>query len=452
MKASEATASGRRSRTRAMGAAAIPQLPVYVFVAFIIVTFGNLPSRYEFIGILRPTVIFIVLLVVLALVYWQQVSRNLAGPATRWLWILLLYILISLPLVEWPGSVINKNLEVLLKGVVFYFFTVFFVDNPQRLRLVLLAFLCTQMWRVLEPVWLHVTQGYWGSATFMGADDMMDRLSGAPSDSINPNGLAFVIVTVLPFVHFWARQRADFKSWLVYGAVGGLLVYALVLSSSRSGMLALAIEICCFIFFAKRRALFAGLVTGIVVLTIPTLSSDQLQRYQSLYRSDVAGAGTAHGRIEGIESDLIVVRRHPLFGHGLGTSQEANFNAGSGTNYSHNLYTESLIELGFFGTVIIVGFLIAVWRLTVRALRLSRQAVAQQKEVDVTLQWAPFAVMSWVVMALLFNLASYGISEYHWYFFGGLALVLARMLEGVVTPVDPKTPARRGARRGYPRG
>ena len=33
----------------------------------------------------------------------------------------------------------------------------------------------------------------------------MERLSGAPYDIVNPNGLAFIIVSVLPFYYYYAE-------------------------------------------------------------------------------------------------------------------------------------------------------------------------------------------------------------------------------------------------------
>ena len=43
------------------------------------------------------------------------------------------------------------------------------------------------------------------------------------------------------------------------------------------------------------------------------------------------------------------------------------------------------------------------------------------------LLWLPKALLVWVGMCLLFSLASYGLSEYQWYLFGGLAVVTSRL-------------------------
>ena len=154
----------------------------------------------------------------------------------------------------------------------------------------------------------------------------MPRLSGAPADIINSNGLAFVILTILPFIHFWASGSRSVARWLVYLSVAGLCGYALVLTGSRSGIVGLGVVLLGFIWLSKRRWLAAVLVIGVVVYFLSGLESLQQQRFQSLYRDDVVGSETAHGRIEGVKIDFGTALAAPLFGFGLGTSLEASAN------------------------------------------------------------------------------------------------------------------------------
>jgi len=60
------------------------------------------------------------------------------------------YILISIPFVEWPGSVIRRGLENFGKAVVFYFFVIKTVDSERKLKILVVAFLACQSFRVLN--------------------------------------------------------------------------------------------------------------------------------------------------------------------------------------------------------------------------------------------------------------------------------------------------------------
>jgi len=423
--------------------------PFLGFVALILLTFLNIPSRLPAIGVIRPTLVLVIALVIACLARWSRPSAPLRGGALSLLLALVAYVLLSLPFVEWPGSVLNRNFEVFVKAVVFFFFTVTFVDTIRKLRILMGAYLGAQLFRVIEPLWLNVTEGYWGEDTYDGYTKWMDRLAGAPDDIIGANGLAFVIVSIIPFVHFWAFSPRTFRTLLAYCCMLATLLYTLVLTASRSGMVALVVVIAGIIALSRRRLLWIMVVVAVVALALPTLDPNQLERYQSLYRTDVQGAASAAGRFAGIKTDFDVAMRHPLFGHGLGTSREALFNSAGGTHMSHNFYTESLIELGGLGTAIILAYLVATWRLARGSLRSLTAAEDQNLDIEPILQWMPRALIVWTAMCLVFNLASYGISEYQWYFIGGLAVVVTRLIDERLkagTPV-PEVAGTKSARR-----
>jgi len=120
--------------------------------------------------------------------------------------------------------------------------------------------------------------------------------------------------------------------------------------------------------------------------------------------------------------------RRPIFGHGLGTSLEANAHFAGEAQPSHNLYTEVAQELGFVGLALFVAFLWKVARNVSRTLKALRASGLQDGIIFRLSQ----AVQVWFGMNLLFSFASYGLTSYEWYFLAGLAEVLRRF-----TP-DPK--------------
>ena len=84
-------------------------LPFALLVMLTLFTFLNIPNRFKFVGAARPTVILVVLLVLCVIANWPVVKRRLAVPEARQLAVLIAYILLSLPLVAYPGSVIRKK-------------------------------------------------------------------------------------------------------------------------------------------------------------------------------------------------------------------------------------------------------------------------------------------------------------------------------------------------------
>jgi O-antigen ligase len=333
---------------------------------------------------------------------------------------------VTIPLVEWPGSVIRFGIEALVKAVVFYYFTVAFVDSEARLKKFIAVFVGCQLFRVIEPLYLHVTEGYWGSIASMANWEYLNRLSGAPSDIVNPNGLAFIICTVLPFLWFAAGLSWIYR--MIFLIFAPLCVYALMLTGSRTGLVGLIIVTLGILAKAKRRFELAIGCALIAVLAFPFLSDDMQDRYLSLVGLGAKNEATFEGRITGVITNFEVALRRPVFGHGLGTSLEANANFGGIDKPAHNLYAEAAIELGFIGMVIFIFLIVSIFE----GFRHCRRAYINQQPG--TFLWRVVDAMQvWLLLNIAFSFASYGVTSYEWYLLGGLAVVLQRLVVGAAT-------------------
>ena len=74
----------------------------------------------------------------------------------------------------------------------------------------------------------------------MGGGEFAGRLAGAPADVINANELGFVIVTVIPFLHYLLLPRGA-KGKIAYFLLIIPLLFALMLTMSRGAVLALLV-------------------------------------------------------------------------------------------------------------------------------------------------------------------------------------------------------------------
>lgn len=403
-----------------------------LYLVFIVSWFLHMGSRLEVLGVIRFDLLLLAAIVGLMVMTANddttEAAANHLNPEVRrhdsrtrtLILTLVVYSLVTLPFVEWPGTVLNAGLPDYIKALVFFFFTARLVTTPQRLSRFLTVFIASMTFRVLEPLYLHVTTGYWGSFATMAGGEYLDRLSGAPYDVINPNGLAFVVLTVIPFFHYLGPLTI--RGGLLYFATLPLLLWALLLTGSRSGMLGLGIVLLSIWWKSRRKVLFGALVGLTVVIVVPLLPPDLADRYESITNSETKNAQTAEGRMTGLQADLRIAMRRPLFGHGLGTSLEANANFGGNDAPSHNLYLETAQELGFIGVVILVALLFSIGS----NLRASLSALKDVAEVSPLMRRLTDAVQVWLAMNILFSFASYGLRSYEWYLAAGLSDVLFR--------------------------
>ena len=169
------------------------------------------------------------------------------------------------------------------------------------------------------------------------------------------------------------------------------------------------------------------MVVGLIALSVPiaflNLSSEQRDRYVSIFDTSAKHYDTASGRTDEVIDALRVALRRPIFGHGLGTSREANANFGIKDIPAHNLYAEIAQELGFLGLVIYLFYIRSI-------IRNFHQSVKQGSvKENAFLHSFNKAGQTWLWMNILFSFASYGLSSYEWYLFGGLSVVSLKLLK-----------------------
>jgi len=410
-----------------------------LYLLFIISWFLRLPARLPILGIIRFDLLLLLILSVLV------VSRRLyngipAENADKLLRILIAYCFLSIPFVEWPGSVIKFGLPNLIKAVAFFYLTIAFVRTEYDLKRFVFVFLTCQVLRVLEPLYLNVTQGYWGStASMSGGSEFMLRLSGSPYDVVNPNGLAAIVCAVLPFLYF--MQGLSWRHRTAFILLTPPLLYALALTGSRTGQIGLLIIFFVILIKSKRRVLLLGSVIVAAVLGFSNMSPDLQDRYLSTFGKGEKNAATAHDRVSAMEGQWRVALRRPLFGHGLGTSKDANFHFNDLGPYagkailSHNLFLEVAQELGLIGVIIFGLFMKSIF-LGFMQSQFRRSGPAQERGY---LPSFISAMQTWVAVSLVFTLASYGLSSDGWYLLGGLLVVVQRLKAFNVQPPTTNT-------------
>jgi O-antigen ligase len=113
-----------------------------------------------------------------------------------------------------------------------------------------------------------------------------------------------------------------------------------------------------------------------------------------------------------------------LVGHGLGTSLETNANLlGGRAAKTHNLYLETVQEIGLVGLFLFLMYVRGVWRnLGDAKLKLGDSGPGKEWLIALTK-----AVQVWVIMDLFYSLSCFGLSSWEWYLFGGISVALLRV-------------------------
>ncbi|WP_068756828.1 O-antigen ligase [Oleiphilus sp. HI0125] len=400
-----------------------------LFIFFNIDFFLHLSARIPGYGVIRPTLIMVLLLTFLLFSQkdkFKDIYQTEPYKRIKWL---IIYLALSFFLVRWPGSALN-NLPDFVKAVCFFFFTAMIVDTERRLKKFLLVFIILQLVRVYEPLYLNLTQGYWGDKTHLGGGEFAERLSGAPSDVINPNGLGFVIATIVPFLYYllWG---ARFKAKVLFLILLPPILYTLILTMSRGALLALLVVGWMVFWASKYKFLLILAAIGVAMAGWSVMSDVQKDRYLSLVSSNTASEGaakTADGRLRGMINEMVLgLTTRPVLGNGLGTTSETKTHEWGKAQASHNLYAELLIEVGAIGMFFFLGYLAGLRRYLVSLI--DRLQGTEFRGADVFFwQNLSYTLIAVFWMYAVYSVNYYGLSVYYWYLFGGLVLSVNRIL------------------------
>ncbi|MBQ1783460.1 MAG: O-antigen ligase family protein [Gammaproteobacteria bacterium] len=398
----------------------------YLYLLYVIDYFIRIHARIPGVGVIRPTLLMAILIILLLVIQAEKLKDRWQHESAKVIKVLIIYVFITLPLVAWPGSVIKNNLPEFVKAVLFFFFTVCIVDSQKRLKTFLVIFVGCQLFRVLEPLYLNATEGYWGSKTHLGGGEFALRLAGGPYDVINGNELGFVIATVVPFLHYLVFPRGILGK-IVYFGLLPLLLYAMVLTMSRGAFLALLVVLFFIFIRSNNKLLLVGVAVMAMIFAWGKMSDVQRERYLSLTGADVRGAETAAGRVAGVGHEFELAMEMPIFGHGIGTTPEAKFHRTGRTQAAHSFPAELIIEIGIIGLVIFAKFILTAWR-NLKALTGAIGASAATSAEQLWRRDLIYTLQCVFWMYAFYSLNYWGLSQYYWYLFCGLTVVIGRLL------------------------
>lgn len=392
----------------------------YLYLLYLIDYFLRIHARIPSLGVIRPTLLMAFLIILSLMFQWDKFKDRWQHPSVGRLNWLVIYVLLTLPFVAWPGSVLKNNFPEFIKAILFFYFTICIIDTPQRLKTLIAVFAGCQIIRVLEPLYLNITQDYWGSKTYLGAGEFAQRLAGGPYDVINGNELGFVIVTTIPFLHYLVLPRGLYGK-ITYALLMPLLLYTLILTMSRGAFLALLVVLFFIFMRSNRKTILIAIAVCAAVFAWSKMSDVQRERYLSLTGAEVRGAESAAGRVHGVGHELELAFEMPIFGHGVGTTPEAKFRKYGRTQAAHSFPAELIIEVGLVGLFIFAFFVRSAW---CNIKSLTSSLVKDGSKENVWRRDLIYALQCLFWMYAFYSLNYWGLSQYYWYLFCGISVVV----------------------------
>jgi len=348
-----------------------------------------------------------------------QAGRVKLSKEAKLVLALFVWCVLCIPFATWKGGAFQTVFEDFDKCVIMTLMIGLAVTSVDRLkRLLFIQASAVAMMSVL------------GCIFFRGAT----RLEIGTGLYANPNDFAIMIALNWPIcLGFLLATRNPIKKalWAI-GLVG--MAWAVTLTYSRSGFMALGVAIC-FSFWefgvrAKRNHLIvAGVFLTLLLLPV-LLPSHYGTRLIGIFNPsvDALDLGSHEARKQLLKESVELSLRHPLFGVGPG-------NFASATGYwhvTHNTYTQLSSEAGFPALILFILILRQVFRYLRDIRKTERFRTDPQVQILTSALRASFA--GYLLGAFF---ASYG---YELFIYGLVAFtgVLYRACQDTPAEVKPK--------------
>jgi O-antigen ligase len=395
------------------------------FWALVIFTFVFLVGPQFYLPFLIPLRLALTTAVLAGATYAiHRLSRGepivqMTGP-TRLLIALVAWTIATIPFSRWPGGSVELFLNEFLKSIIVFWLVSENLGSLKRFR----AMTWGLSLFILPLVITGIRQYLAGE--FMRGGQMRIKGYEAPL-SANPNDLALILCMVLPLSIAALRTTRRRSAQVVLGAIIVVTVMAVVVTFSRAGFIALALVTTMYLLRLAREGK-RGLAIMIAVLAVaatPLLPGNYLERLALITDIDSDPTGSAQARRQDTLLGVGVILRNPIIGTGLGMNKitlndARHFNAWSDI---HNVYLQYGVDLGVPGLVLFLALVVACFR----GVRRARDVANRTGNVELRgyADGLLTCLSTFAIVAVFYPVAYH----FYFYFFGGMAVALARLPE-----------------------
>lgn len=262
------------------------------------------------------------------------------------------------------------------------------------------------------------------SGSFAIENIYIQRAAGIRED---PNDTAMLLVAAVPVGFAWASAKKSLMGRAVLVGLSLTVVYAITLTGSRGGFLAL-IAACIGLYMFKPTISTSLLAGGIVVLLALAAPMSYWQRIQTIFTgSEQHGGASINNRLLLQLRGLEIVSRNLVFGVGPGNfgaafaTRETGLKSApaiNGTNsefaVAHNLHLELAAENGVILFSLWLALLVSLSRALIKISRDERRNSA--KTLEIPFEYAILVSLGAMLMAGLF--LSQGKNLVLWFLIG----------------------------------
>lgn len=238
-------------------------------------------------------------------------------------------------------SDVSETVEIIVKAVIMVPLALNLIRTRDTYRGLVTALICFTAYLAIYSIYLYFTGG-----AFQRGEFDQSKATGIFGD---PNDLSASIIPGVALSLTRARQTSPLGR-AVYWALCGAMIWAIYLTNSRGGMLALLVLASAYIFSFQRNKFLALALASVVAVGILVGGPGRMSQLDT-------GEASANSRFWFWSNAVSELARDPLRGVGHNLFAEVN-----GGKVAHNTFVQCFVEVGLPGYFCWIGCLYYCFR------------------------------------------------------------------------------------------
>lgn len=324
-------------------------IPILALFIYIIGTY--FPLIYEFVPFLGKIKIVllagIVLLVSFVLTHHRYTNTTAYRNPIVYAWIAFLCFMMLGIFGSLDRGQTLEIIEINLKYFLVFLVMIKIIDTIKRIERLLQLFTFCAVGMGLQAIYNYMFNmqvlGSYGDLTGGYRAIALEK-----SVFGDPNDLALLLITVLPFAVYFLMVNAR-KIWPLLGVL--ILTSAVVLTHSRAGFVGLCVTGLAFLlFFMKTQKKYAILFVGFALLLWSVAPESYKERISTItaWEADEL-TGKTGTRIDSWKVAITEGLKHPILGVGAGSGVYVMGKTSKDWHDIHNAFIQVFVEMGILG-------------------------------------------------------------------------------------------------------
>jgi putative inorganic carbon (hco3(-)) transporter len=317
-----------------------------LFLGLLLFIFLQIIRPQDFIPGLQGArlVLYLMVIMLFGLLLSPVEKKLFRSPQDKYTGVFFLAIVLSTFTLLWFSYILETAIET-IKVALIYYFIVIVVNNEDRFEKAVWTMVILMTVVALMGVLQYHGYDITGAGMGFAPDKGVWQIKGIGNFD-NPNDLAYSVVLTIPFALGFLFQTKTFLGRSFALILLAISMYAIYLTRSRGGQVALVASLSAWAFFwiknpRRKRQLIIFAIVGVISVAVIQATG---------YREDES----AMGRVEAWDAGWQLLKSNPIIGVGKNRFLEHH------ERDTHSSYVRAAAELGLLGLYAFVGMIYGV--------------------------------------------------------------------------------------------